>query len=187
MEVPLPTEGENAIEITAVDEAGHQTVYPRFTVVRDTAAPMIDVTQPLPGSSVATTPATVTGHLVDAGPITTFSLNGRPLAVQENHFSAEIPLQIGENTLRFSATDAAGNQIEVVRTVLLDPTLPELKITSPKQGQLIASKTVDLVGRVVDPTSSISWVMVNGTRIVPSRVGRFRHRLSVECRRGEPV
>lgn len=48
-----------------------------------------------------------------------------------------------------------------------------MKITSPKQGQLIASKTVDLVGRVVDPTSSISWVMVNGTRIAPAESGDF--------------
>jgi len=173
LDVPLPKEGENPIEITAIDEAGHQTVYPRFSVVRDTSAPIIDVVQPLPGSSVATTPATVAGQISDAAPITTLSLNGRPLFLQENRFSAEIPLEAGENTLRFSATDAAGNQTEVVRTILLDPTLPELKVTSPRQGQLIASKTVDLVGRVVDPTSSISWVMINGIRIVPTATGDF--------------
>lgn len=173
VEVPLPTEGENPIEITAVDEAGHRTVYPRFSVVRDTAPPVIEVIQPLPGSNVPTTPATVTGQIVDAGPITTFSLNGRPIPLQENRFSTEIPLQDGENTLRFSATDAAGNQVEAQRTILLDPTSPELKITSPRPGQRIASKTVDLVGRVVDPTSSISWVIINGTRIVPSETGDF--------------
>lgn len=173
VEVPLPTEGENPIEITAVDETGHQTVYPRFSVVRDTAPPVIEVIQPLPGSSVPTTPATVTGQIVDAGQITTFSLNGRPVPLQENRFSTEIPLQDSENTLRFSATDAAGNKVEAERTILLDPTAPELKITSPRPGQRIASKTVDLVGRVVDPTSSISWVMINGTRIVPSETGDF--------------
>lgn len=173
VEVPLPTEGENPIEITAVDEAGHQTAYPRFSVVRDTAPPVIEVIQPLPGSSVPTTPAMVAGQIVDAGPITTFSLNGRPIPLQENRFSTEIPLQDGENTLRFSATDSAGNKVEAQRTILLDPTAPELKITSPRPDQRIAAKTVDLVGRVVDPTSSISWVMINGTRIVPSETGDF--------------
>ncbi len=173
VEIPLAKEGENLIEVTAVDEAGHQTAYPRFSVVRDTAAPIIEIAQPLPGSSVAAAPAIASGHISDAGPITTFTLNGRAVALQENNFSAEIPLETGENTLRFSATDAAGNQTEVVRTILLDPTAPELKIRSPKPGQLIASKTVDLVGRVVDPTSSISWVMINGTRIVPTATGDF--------------
>jgi hypothetical protein len=173
LELPLPKEGENPIEITAVDEVGHQTIYPLFSVVRDTAAPVIDVAQPLPGSSVPTSPAVVTGQISDAGPITTFSLNGQPVTLQENRFSIETPLQIGENTLRFSATDAAGNQTEVVRTILFDPTLPDLKITSPKPGQMIASKTVDLIGRVIDPTSSISWVMINGIRIVPTATGDF--------------
>lgn len=173
VEIPLLKEGENPIEIIATDAVGHQTVYPRFSVVRDMAAPVIDVAQPLPGSSVPTTPAIVTGHVSDAGPITAFSLNGQPIPLQENRFSTEIPLQTGENTLRFSATDAAGNRTEVLRTILLDPTSPELRIASPKHGQLVASKQVDLVGRVIDPTSSISWVMINGTRIVPTSTGDF--------------
>jgi hypothetical protein len=173
VEIPLPKEGENPIEITAIDEVGHQTTHPLFSVVRDTAAPVIDVAQPLPGSSVPTSPAVVAGQISDAGPITTFSLNGRPVTLQENRFSIETPLQTGENTLRFSATDAAGNQTEVIRTILLDPTLPDLKITSPKPGQRIASKTADLIGRVIDPTSSISWVMINGIRIVPTATGDF--------------
>lgn len=173
VEVPLPIEGENPIEITAVDEAGHQTAYPLFSVVRDTAPPVIEVIQPLSGSSLPTTPAIITGHIVDAGPITTFSLNGRPIPLQENRFSAEIPLQDGENTLRFSATDAAGNTAEAQRTILLDPTAPELKITSPKEGELVASKQVHLIGRVADSVSSVTSLKINGIRVVPTASGDF--------------
>lgn len=173
VEVPLPKEGENRIEIVATDAAGHQTVYSPFSLIRDTAAPVIEVGQPLPGSRVPTTPAVVAGEVLDAGPITRFSLNGRPVALQGNRFSTETPLQAGENTLRFSATDAAGNTTEVHRTIRLDPRAPELKITSPRPGQRVASKRVDLVGRVVDPTSSIAWVMINGIRIVPTASGDF--------------
>lgn len=173
VEIPLPKEGENSIEITAVDEAGHQTAYPRFSLIRDTSPPIIEIARPSAGLNVPTPSIVVAGAIRDAAPITSLSLNGRPLALQESRFSSEISLKSGENTLLFSATDAAGNTTEARRTILFDPTPPELTMTSPKQGQRVASKQVDFAGQVVDSISSVASVTVNGIRVVPTPSGHF--------------
>lgn len=172
-EVPLPKEGENRIEIVAIDSAGNQTAYPPFSLMRDTVAPVIDVAPLLPGSSVATTPIVVTGAVRETGPVAAFSLNGRPVTLQENRFSIEIPLKTGENPLSFSATDAAGNVTEAHQTILLDQTAPELTITSPVPGRMVASKMIPLTGRVVDAISSIASFTINGIKVIPSASGEF--------------
>ena len=172
-EVPLPKEGENRIEMVAMDAVGNQTAFPLFSLIRDTAAPVIEIAQPPSGSSLSKTPIVVTGSLRDAGPIAAFSLNGAPVALQANRFSIEVPLKTGENVLSFSATDAAGNTAEVRRTILLDQTAPEWTITSPVPGRPVSSKMIDLTGRVVDAISSVASVAVNGIKIVPTASGDF--------------
>jgi|GEM_PF-4428228 len=172
VEIPLPKEGENRIEMVAVDASGNQTIYP-YSLFRDTVAPVIEIAQPLAGASVSTTPTVVSGTIKEAGAVAAFSINGQPVALQENRFSAEIPLKRGENSLSFSATDAAGNITEAHRTVLLDPTPPEWTITSPSQGAVVASKKITFTGRVVDALSSVTSVTINGNKIVPSPSGDF--------------
>ncbi|MBI3804013.1 MAG: Ig-like domain repeat protein [Nitrospirae bacterium] len=173
VEVPLTREGKTRIEIVATDTVGHQTAYPPFDVVRDTAPPAIEIRQPSPNASVATSPVTVTGQIQDAAPITSLFINGNPVAVQENHFSAEIPLEVGENTLSLSATDPAGNSATLQRRIFLDNAPPQFVLTSPADDRPVGSALIRLAGRVVDPISGTAAVRINGKPIALTAAGEF--------------
>lgn len=172
-EVPLPREGKNRIEIVATDTVGHQTAYPPFEVIRDTTPPAIEILQPAANASVATSPVVVAGRVQDAAAIDSLLINGRAVPVQENRFSAEIPLEVGENALSLSATDPAGNNATLQQRVLLDNVPPQLVVTAPADDRPVNTSAVRLAGRVVDPISGTASVRINGKRVSLTPDGEF--------------
>ncbi|MDJ0869136.1 MAG: Ig-like domain-containing protein, partial [Myxococcota bacterium] len=144
-------EGANAIAIDAVG-AGGLRGEARLTVVRDTAAPVIEITAPASGSSVALVQVPVLGRVIDGGPVT-LEVGGQPVALDGASFQALVPLAPGPNAIELVATDDVGNRSSALLSltrVVGDLAGPLILIESPEDGALVAQDEVALTGRLVD-------------------------------------
>ncbi len=132
-------------------------------VAPDSAPPVVTITAPADGATVAATPVTVTGTVADQSPITALTVNGAAAALTGAAFSAEVPLAVGSNPITVEATDAAGNVGRATVTVVLagDTTPPALTVVSPFEGEEVAASPLDVTGVATDG-SGIAAVTVNG-------------------------
>jgi hypothetical protein len=74
------------------------------------AAPRVTIASPVNGASTANPSVLVKGRATDTVGVTSFKLNGRPLALgPAGGFSKRVKLRAGRNTLTAVARDAAGN------------------------------------------------------------------------------
>jgi RHS repeat-associated protein len=120
----LLTEGTNVLVITAIDAAGNETPVVR-TGKRDTQPPVIALTSPAEGDSIAADSATLVGTVTDANP-KTLTANGIGIALgQGGSFTGKVPLVVGPNTITLVATDSAmNNSAPFVRHVVRRNPLP---------------------------------------------------------------
>jgi hypothetical protein len=169
-EVPV-NEGPNTLLIVATDSAGNRKEVTR-TVTRDTTAPVIGVAQPADFSYTNANEVSISGSFGDA---TTVTVNGAAPVINGSNFSATVPLaNEGVNTITVRASDAAGNQSELFRTVYRDTTAPSISLDSPAEGG--AAKLLLVSGRVTD-ASSVT-VTVDGVQ-QPTEDGAFGSRAEV--------
>ena len=148
--VPL-NDGPNTLVVIATDAAGNQTESSSL-VTRDNAAAVLDLVQPANGLITNSTSITVSGTVTDVTSVTV-SINGQPFFVADGAFGGEYTLIEGVNQVRVIATDAAGNQSEVVRTVTADATAPVITELTPVDGTLINGHTATVTGSVADVTT----------------------------------
>jgi RHS repeat-associated protein len=120
--VPL-SEGHNTLLIVARDAAGNETPATR-TVISDTQAPVIVVSQPAEGDTVTTPSVNVVGTVTDSTAVV-LTVNGDtvPLA-QGGAFTKSVALVIGANTIILIATDQATNVATLNRHVVRKNPLP---------------------------------------------------------------
>lgn len=108
-------EGDREIVVAATDVHGRQTTK-TVSVVVDTTAPEITVTEPL--TEVNTSDADVAGKVADAGAVQHIRCNGVAAARRDNLFRCTgIALQPGANSVSIDATDAAGNVRTIAHTI----------------------------------------------------------------------
>ena len=152
--------GSNTITAVACDAVGNtSTAY--LTVTRANG-PTVAISSPANGLLTRNTPITVTGTFGGAAPVTV-SVNGVQATLSGSSYSAAVPLVEGSNTLRATATNAAGSATAVV-TVKLDTTPPVVTITFPPNGTLTAAGSSVVTGTVAD-ASPIATLTVNGSAV----------------------
>ncbi len=116
-EVVALAEGLNEIRFLATDEAGN-TAEAVVHVTLDTTAPEVSLDLPATPVHTQATVVTLTGHITGA---TRLRVQGTDVAMNESGgFSVAFPLAIGQNTIQFEATDAAGNTATVLGIVVRD-------------------------------------------------------------------
>jgi len=158
--VRLTSEGNNVLTVSAVDAVGNRTDSTR-TVIRDTQRPVLTVNNPVNNSFTKQTSITVSGTVTDATPVTV-NANGVPLPVDGSGvFTGSVPLNEGANLVTVTATDGAGNQTVVVRSVTRDTQAPVLTVTAPVDGAVINADHVTVTGTVTD--ANAVTVTANGT------------------------
>lgn len=126
---------------------------------QDATPPAVNITQPASGALVNTTSVNVAGAFSDAS-ATAITVNGVAANINGNNFSANVPVNEGQNTLLVVATDAAGNRTEVSRTIVRDTTAPTLSLAQPAQDAVVNSQQVTVTGAFGDATATS--VSVNG-------------------------
>jgi hypothetical protein len=99
-------EGENKLIILVYDLAGHRSEE-HLTLVLDTQAPKLEISQPLPWSKSIRSRIWISGT---TDPDAEIFCNDKPLRHIEGSFEGFIPLLPGLNALNFLAVDRAGNE-----------------------------------------------------------------------------
>ncbi len=142
----LLAEGTNVLVFTAIDAAGNETPVIR-TVKLDTQVPVIALSSPAEGDSIAADSATLVGTVTDVNPKT---LTANTIAIPlgpNGSFTGKVPLAIGPNTITLVATDSAGNtSAPFVRHVVRRNPLPPDPATvataiNPAEATLIKENT----------------------------------------------
>ena len=130
------TEGTNTLVVNATDRAGNVS-NSSIDVTVDTIPPTVAITDPIDGTTVNSSPVTVTGTVDDE--TATVLVNGVGATVSNGKFTVNVPLLEGPNTVTVTGTDAAGNvgaaSIQIILQTDTDP--PDLMIVTPAEGGFI--------------------------------------------------
>jgi hypothetical protein len=163
------TSGSNLITVTAFDDAGN-SFSDSITVVYDPAAPLISITSPTTGISIATssTPLTIGGTASDdvgvatvtwttsgAVPVTSGTASGT------SAWSFSVALAAGENVITVTATDGVGRTGTAFLTIVFDSTPPQVTVTSPTTDAVFLTTQATLtIGGIANDNlnlQSVTW------------------------------
>ncbi len=165
-------EGGNTLTASAANSFGSASA--AVSVTLDTTAPVVAITAPASGVTLASQPAAVAGTVADVSSIAALLLNGSPLVVT-SPFEGMAALVEGANVLVIEAVDAAGNTGSASVAVTYTPATPlAITIETPPGGALFSKAEVDVAGAVSDAAATVSvngvLATVTGQQWVASRV-----------------
>jgi RHS repeat-associated protein len=143
----VSAETTHTFSATATDLLGHTTSASRtFTI--DTHGPVVKITSPAGGATIAAAQVPVTG---DAGDSVALTVNGVTAAIASGHFSAVVPLEPGDNNLVALGRDRAGNAGSDTITVTQSQATSGVVITYPPDTFPTNRRTTLVTGRVLTP------------------------------------
>lgn len=150
-------DGSHTIKVDASDYDGNAAAQKSVTFKIDTVPPTLNISAPSQGLITNKAACTVSGTTNDAtsSPVkVTIKLNsGAAESVTVNDdgsFSKALTLVEGTNTITVVATDSAGKQTTVTRTVTLDTKAPSITAVSMTPNPVDAGKTVTIAVTVTD-------------------------------------
>ncbi len=101
-------EGVHEIHAEARDLFGNSTRSEKWTFTIDRTPPLIQINNPLSPHFTSQDSIKIEGSVTDDH-LENIELDGQTINVDQEAFSGDIPLTVGQNTLVISATDKAGN------------------------------------------------------------------------------
>lgn len=127
------SDGRHKVTIDCKDHDGNSATQKSTTYTVDTVPPTLNVTSPTEGLITNSQTITVAGTTNDAtsSPVTIkIELNGvnqgNVTVGTSGAWSKSVTLASGTNTIKITATDAAGKTSTVTRTVTLDTSVPKI-------------------------------------------------------------
>ncbi len=170
-----PTEGIQWIFVRATDEALNRD-FGGVAIIRDTIPPQISTILPAGGMYTNSQTIALAGTIADQNPgtvsVTVNSSLPQFLTVSGTSYSGTASLTNGSNILIFTATDLAGNNSVLSRTVIVDRDPPEVAIASPSPNSSLTGTAV-FSATATDTLSGIQSVTIlidskiTGTLIQP--------------------
>jgi len=154
--------GENVVVIQARDKADNLRVID-FVVTYDTTPPWIQVISPRDGSVLPRPEITVIGTI---DPTATLKIQGESVTVTNGFFEIVILAFEGDNTLHFTAEDAAGNVYEEDLMFDVDTQDPMLTITSPDEDEVTTNEVRYTISGTTGFDLGGSWVVSAGHILV---------------------
>jgi flagellar hook assembly protein FlgD len=164
----LLREGENRIELTAVDPSGNASSVTR-NVTLVLRPPEIILDNPPDDLWINQRLLSVQGR---ANPDDQLLVDGKEAAVDaDGRFNVDVLLEEGENVLRVQATDPVGNETAVERRVFLKLQPPPITITSVQEGAQVSEPSLLVAGQ----TEAGAIVRVNGQEVAIDTQGGFQN------------
>jgi flagellar hook assembly protein FlgD len=164
----LLREGENRIELTAVDPSGNASSVTR-NVTLVLRPPEIILDNPPDDLWINQRLLSVQGR---ADPDAQLLVDGKEAAVDaDGRFNVDVLLEEGENILRVQATDPVGNETAVERRVFLKLQPPPITITSVQEGAQVSEPSLLVAGQ----TEAGAIVRVNGQEVAIDTQGGFQN------------
>lgn len=149
------SDGSHTIKVDVSDNDGNKATQKTATVKVDTTPPVLDVTAPADDSWTNELNGTVTGTTNDvtSSPVTlTITVNGDDqgkVTIQESgSFSHEITYTQGDNEVVIKATDAAGKESTITRTVHCNTVAPKIVSVNIEPNPVDAGKTYTITVEV---------------------------------------
>ena len=156
-------DGENSIEIVAVDHAGNRGTATLLLHV-DTVAPVITIVTPAAGAIVNTPQISVSGSVNEAD--ATLTINGSTVQMVNGAFSlTNFALHEGENLLVLSAVDLAGNRTSVTVPLTLDTVPPQINISAPLEQTFVNTPQISVNGTLSEEVAELT---INGRSVIPA-------------------
>lgn len=137
---------------TATDKAGNSSTA-SVIVKLDKTPPSVTVTSPVSGTTVYTSPASVSGTVTDnLSGLAGITCDGTPAILTGSTFNCSAPLTASVNSI-VKATDVAGN----ISTPPLSLTYsaPTVTITAPADLSFLNLSPTTVTGTVSDPTATV--------------------------------
>jgi len=160
-------EGDNRIELVAVDEAGNRTSVVR-EIARLTQPPDIVVLNPPDGLWINEQMLSVQGTVPTGVQVQVNQTDAHVDA--DGHFNVDIVLEEGENIVHIEAGDAVGNVSIEERRVYLRTRSPVLSLTTVRDGMAVREPSLLVVGQTAPQTT----VWLNGRELAVDSQGGFQ-------------
>jgi len=169
----LNENAENKLQISAKDKVGNNSLTHSLSVVQDSLAPQITISNPAANTVLPATTVTITGSVQDEHALLSLSIKmndqgaGQEISLlQSNQFSHTVELQHGENTITLKAKDEAQNQQTVslsltVKIPAEDKDPPLITILYPQIDSCHNQSPIQIKGSVMD-ANPISSIHING-------------------------
>lgn len=164
--VTIP-DGTHMLAYYALDHQGQQSQQKVLTVAVDTVPPLLVVTAPQDGATVAGADEVAVRGTTDPG--ATVTVNGTAAEVDVAGGFAVTAGVDGQSQLVVQAVDPAGNITRSTLTLTVDAMPPALSITSPSPFQSVYTRPLVVEGTAEAGAS----VTVNGHEAVVQADGRF--------------
>lgn len=173
-------DGTYAIRLTATDAAGN-TAYSDMTLVWDTVLPSVNAGGNRAGNARFTQTATAGDTLSMTYAWSSTSGPGNVTFGSPNALSTTISADTdGIYTLRFSATDAAGNSAFSEMTLAWDVVPPELAISTLPNNSYTNEPVLNISGTVKDPVSGVLRFSINGVDVPFDSNGEFSYAATLD-------
>ena len=152
------TEGDNAIEVVAVDSGGTESTPTAVTIIADFTPPAAPEVTSDPPLVTDQTSATIEG-IKDAG--STLFMDGAATthAADSTTWSVEVPLTDGLNRFGFTAQDELGNESQALRLEIVK-SLVAMTVDTPPS--LTAERALAITGTRGESVE----VFLNGSELV---------------------
>lgn len=159
-------EGDNQVEVIAIDQAGNRSAPVQRTLTLDSEAPTVTIDRPVAGMDVVVDRIEVAGRVTSDGvgerrSQLEVTLNGVDFEPDPNtaddagDFAFEVPLVVGENRIRVGGNDLADNfgfaEVRVTRT---NPA-PCVAIEAPVEGAFVGAAALALSGTVCPAVTEV--------------------------------
>jgi hypothetical protein len=108
----------------------------------------INITSPATLTTVGSTPQVINGTVSDS--TATVTVNGVQVANNNGAFQAKVPLVQGSNSIAARALDSKGNDVTDIISLSLDTTPPYITVSSPLDGSVVNTSTVNVIGLIND-------------------------------------
>jgi len=163
-------EGTNPLMLVAMDKAGNEVKW-EYTVIKDTKAPVIEITSPMTGLVTKAASAQVTGKVDDIK--AALKLGTTNLTNTNGTFTTTATLTVGANTISVTATDLAGNSATASVTVTYDNEALFTRTKPTKTKLTTGSETTTITG-TSEPGAK---VYINDVAIPVNADGTFSYKL----------
>lgn len=148
------SDGANVIKVIGADNDDNKSTEVICNFIVSTAAPLLDVTQPIDKLITNASPVTVKGTSTPGTEYVTISkvtVNGEPVELDDTgNFTTDVTLQEGSNTIEVVATDTAGNTTTVRRTITLDTLAPIISDVTAEATVVESGKRIRITFKVTE-------------------------------------
>lgn len=135
-------DGSKKVYAQVRDQAGNISIVVQDSIVLDTTPPILTVTEPIDGQIFTAPEINVVGVTEPGVTVAVKQVSTR--ADEDGNFTIPITLNEGDNIIKVTATDAAGNKATVSRTVNLNTKAPTVR-ANPKGGFFDWPQSVTLI------------------------------------------